>query len=69
MVTVNHIQEQKAITGSKKASELMDFSRSELSTDELIRIKALIDKYDHVFSKNEHDYIMLLCIRDHKLLI
>ena len=54
-VTVNQIQEQKEITGSKKASELMDFSRSELSTDELFRIKALIDKYDHVFSKNEHD--------------
>ena len=50
-VTVNQIQEQKAITGSKKASELMAFSRSELSADELIRIKALIDKYYHVFQK------------------
>ena len=42
-VKVNQIQEQKEITGSKKASELMDFSRSELSTDELFRIKALME--------------------------
>ena len=65
-VTVNQIQEQKICTSSRKASELMDFSKSDLSAEELKKIKTLIDKYDHVFSKNDRIFPVNLlnsCLR------